>query len=305
MIKQTAYLEFREKYFDAAEKKEAWRKVMDGSALATSSAQIHANGKPCVEFTLKKQYHRKFAEITEANVGKPLGIFLDGKFIDAPIVNSVIPNGSGEISGGKMTIEDCQRLAVLLNAGALPVQVEVLESMTVSPLLGQISLVKSLAAMIIGLVLVMIFMVWYYRLPGMLANVALIVYACIVLYSMVVGKFVLTLPGIAGFILSIGMAVDANVLIFERLKEELWSEKSLRTAIDYGFSRAFTSIIDGHVTTFLGALILYWLGSASIKGFGLTLMLGTFWSVITAVFFTKTFVDFTAGYFQDRKLFGE
>jgi preprotein translocase subunit SecD len=121
---------------------------------------------------------------------------------------------------------------------------------------------------------------------------------------MVAGKFVLTLPGIAGFILSIGMAVDANVLIFERLKEELWAEKSLKSAVDHGFSRAFSSILDGHVTTFLAALILYYLGSASVKGFGLTLMIGTAWSLITAVFFTRVLMDFFINYFDNKKLYG-
>lgn len=305
LIKQTAYLEFKETRYDPATKKETWAKVMDGTALNKASAQLRTTGQPIVEFRLKKEYHRKFAEITERNVNKPLGIFLDGKLIDAPNVAETIPSGQGVISGGKMTLEDAQRLAVLLNAGALPVNVKVLESMTVSPMLGRISLMKSLVAMIIGLILVMIFMIWRYRLPGFLADIALIVYALVVLASMVVGNFVLTLPGIAGFILSIGMAVDANVLIFERLREELDAEKSLRSSVERGFSRAFSSIIDGHVTTFLGALILYYLGSASIKGFGLTLMLGTFWSVVTAVFFTRIFMDFTTVRFKNRKLYGE
>ncbi len=304
LIKQTAYLEFRETYYDPATKQEKWRKVMDGTALEKASAQLRSTGQPVVEFRLKKAYQKKFAEITERNIGKPLGIFLDGVLIDAPNVAETIPNGQGIISGGKMTLEDCQRLAVLLNAGALPVNVQVLESMSVSPLLGKLSLIKSMVAMIIGLILVMLFMIWYYKLPGLIADVALIIYAVVVLASMVVGNFVLTLPGIAGFILSIGMAVDANVLVFERMREELWAEKSLRSSIQQGFSRAFSSIIDGHVTTFLGALILYYLGSASIKGFGLTLMLGTFWSVITAVFFTRVFIDLVATYITDRKLYG-
>ena len=304
LIKQTAYLEFKERYFDPTEKKDKWRTVMNGTALSSASAQIKANGQPYVEFSLRKDKHREFAEVTERNVDKPLGIFLDGELIDAPNVGEPITGGHGSISGGKMTLEDCQRLAVLLNAGALPVNVEILESLTVSPLLGRLSLMKSLAAMMVGLTLVMAFMIWYYKVPGFLADIALIIYAIWVLFSMVVGNFVLTLPGIAGFILSIGMAVDANVLIFERIREELWSEKSLRSSIEQGFARAFNSIIDGHVTTFLGALILYYLGSSSIKGFGLTLMLGTFWSVITAVFFTRVLIDFTTTFVDNKKLYG-
>jgi preprotein translocase subunit SecD len=303
LIRKTAYLEFKEQYFDPTEKKDKWRKVMDGTSLDAASAQIRSNGEPYVEFSLRKDAHRKFAEVTERNVNKPLGIFLDGELIDAPNVGEPITGGHGIISGGKMTLEDCQRLAVLLNAGSLPVNVEILESMTVSPTLGFISLMKSLSAMIIGLILVMTFMIWYYKVPGLLANVALVVYAVWVMFSMVVGNFVLTLPGIAGFILSIGMAVDANVLIFERLREEMMADKSLKSSIDLGFNRAFTSILDGHVTTFLGALILYYMGSASIKGFGLTLMLGTFWSMITAVFFTRVMVDFTVNHLEDKKLY--
>jgi preprotein translocase subunit SecD len=145
--------------------------------------------------------------------------------------------------------------------------------------------------MIIAIGLIMVFMIWYYKIPGALASAALIVYTIVVLASMVLGKFVLTLPGIAGFILSIGMAVDANILIFERMREEVLADKTLKKSVELGFQRAFTSIIDGHVTTFLGALVLYYFGSSSIKGFGLTLMLGTFFSVFTAVFITRVFVE--------------
>lgn len=291
LIRQTAYLEFKESYFDNVEKTQKWRTVLDGTAIKSAAAEFRMSGQPLVTFTLHNEAAREFAQITQRNVGKPLGIFFDGELIDAPNVKETIPGGQGTISGGSMTLEDCQRLAVLLNAGALPVEVEVLESMTVSPLLGHESLMKSLIALIIGLALVMMIILTAYRLPGFAANFALIIYAILVLASMVQGKFVLTLPGIAGFILSIGMAVDANVLIFERIKEELAAGKSLRKSVELGFQKAFSSIIDGHVTTFLGAFILYYFGSAAIKGFGLTLMLGTFWSVITAVFITKTFIE--------------
>ncbi|MBI2251357.1 MAG: SecD/SecF family protein translocase subunit, partial [Armatimonadetes bacterium] len=143
----------------------------------------------------------------------------------------------------------------------------------------------------IGLALVMIFMVWYYHLPGLVANLALIIYSMVLLAIMSLWSFVLTLPGIAGFILSIGMAVDANILIFERLKEELKAKKTIRNSLEIGFKRAFSSILDSHVTTFLGALVLYYYGSSSVKGFGLTLMLGTALSLITAVFVTRVFLE--------------
>ncbi|MCE1246732.1 MAG: protein translocase subunit SecD [Firmicutes bacterium] len=291
LIKQTAFLEFKETYFDNVKKKLEWRTVLTGTAIKTATAEMSGHGEPYVSFVLQKGAVRDFAKITERNINKPLGIFFDDEMIDSPNVKEPITGGQGQISGGKMNLEDCQKLAVLLNAGALPVKVEVLESMTVSPTLGHESLMKSLMAMVIALVLIMLFMIWYYKIPGFLANIALIIYAIVVLASMVIGKFTLTLPGIAGFILSIGMAVDANILIFERMREEVVADKTLKKSVELGFHRAFTSIIDGHVTTFLGALVLYYFGSSSIKGFGLTLMLGTFFSIFTAVFITRVFVE--------------
>jgi len=290
LIKEVAYLEFKETYFDDVDKTQKWRTVLDGTAIKMATTEYSRN-KPSVSFELHKNAAKKFYRITERNVDKPLGIFFDGVLIDSPNVGEAIPYGRGMISGGKMDLKECQRLTILLNAGALPVKVEVLESMTISPTLGHESLMKSLIALMIGFMLVMMFMIWYYRVPGLTADLALIVYTIAVLACMVWGKFVLTLPGIAGFILSIGMAVDANVLIFERIREELWAERSLKKSVEVGFKRAFSSIIDGHVTTFLGALILYYFGSSTIKGFGLTLMLGTFLSVITAVFVTRVILD--------------
>lgn len=295
LIKQTGVLEFKEQYFNPLTKQQEWRTVLDGTYLKRNGAQVQfgvGNSKPMVAFELNPEGAKRFAQITQRNKGKPLGIFFDGKLTDAPIVEDVISGGSGVIRGGNMDVEACERLKVLLNAGALPVDVKILESMTVDPILGRESLMASLIAGFIGLFLVIVFMIWYYKIPGVLANVALIVYTMFLLGTMVIWKFVLTLPGIAGLILSIGMAVDANVLIFERLKEELWADKSLSNAIDTAFKRAFSSILDGHVTTFIGAMILYFFGSSSIKGFGLTLMLGTFWSMFTAVFFTRVFIDF-------------
>jgi len=309
LIKQTGVLEFKEQFFNPASKKEEWRTVLDGTYLKRNGASVQfggTSGKPFVAFAFNSEGGKKFAEITQRNVGLPLGIFFDGKLVDAPNVKSAITGGSGIIEGGNMDTESCERLKVLLNAGALPVDVNILESMTVDPVLGRESLMASLFAGFLGLFLVIIFMIWYYRIPGVLADVALVIYTLMLLGTMVIWKFVLTLPGIAGLILSIGMAVDANVLIFERLKEEIWAEKSLSNAIDTAFKRAFTSILDGHVTTFIGAMILYFFGSSSIKGFGLTLMLGTAWSLITAVFFTRVLVDFIFlnDIVKSKKLYG-
>lgn len=292
LISKTAHLEFKEQHYNPAKKTMDWKIVLDGTAIRKSQEEFGSGGQPIVTFELTKQGAKEFAKITERNVGKPLAIFFDGKLVTAPNVNEPIIGGSGQISGGQMTIEECRDIAMFLNAGALPVPIEILESSTVSPALGQESLKKSLIAGLIGLGLVCIFMIWYYLLPGVVADIALAIYTLFLLASMVVGNFVLTLSGIAGFILSIGMAVDANILIFERLKEELATGKTLKSSMSAGFKRAFSSILDGHVTTFIGAMVLYYFGSSSIKGFGLTLMLGTAWSLVTAVFITRVIIEF-------------
>jgi len=305
-VSKIAHLEFKEQYYVPTTKQMEWRTVLEGTALKRAEATYDSQSRHLVAFEMTDDGARKFAEITQKNVGKPIAIFFDNKEISAPVVQGVISGGHGQISGGKMTIEECNELANYLNAGSLPVPVEILESMTISPTLGQESLIKSLIASMIGLLVIMIFMIWYYHLPGIVANVALVIYSLMLLATMVVGNFVLSLPGIAGFILSIGMAVDANILIFERLKEELQEDKTLKTSIDIGFKRAWSSILDSHVTTFIGAGVLYWLGSSSIKGFGLTLMCGTLWSMVTAVFFTRVMMDFIIqnNIFTSRKIYG-
>ncbi|MHB2020745.1 MAG: protein translocase subunit SecD [Candidatus Xenobia bacterium] len=305
MVSKVGHLDFREMKIDPATGMEKWVPVMGGEYI--KSADYHVmNGEPEVTFEMTSEGTRKFGELTERLVGKPLGIFFDGVEIDAPRVNEPITTGSGRISGGKMSIQDCQSLANYLNAGALPVKIKILSSSVVSATLGQEALIRSMQAGLIGLVLVMLFMLYYYRVPGLLASIALVVYSVLCLATMNILGSALTLPGIAGFILSIGMAVDANVLIFERLKEELWGEKSIRSAVDLGFKRAFSSILDGHVTTFLGALILYTVATGSLKGFGNTLMIGTAWSMITAVVFTRVFMDAVvqSGMVRNRHMFG-
>lgn len=290
-LRKVARLEFKELRYDSTTRQESWTTVMDGTHIK------HADFEPVsaqanqgrVMFELTTEGRTKFGDLTTRMVGKPLGIFFDKKQVSAPTVKTPITQGSGEITG--VSITEAKEMADLLNAGALPVDVEIVSSMTVSPTLGAQSLMQSLVAGGIGLGLVIIFMFAFYRVPGLAANIALIVYTVLTLATMVIGGFVLTLPGIAGFVLSIGMAVDANVLIFERLKEELWSGKGLHTAVDVGFKRAFSSILDGHVTTFIGAAILYYIASGTIKGFGLTLMVGTVWSLVTAVTFTRVFMD--------------
>jgi preprotein translocase subunit SecD len=222
-------------------------------------------------------------------MGQLLGIFLDKKFVSAATIEGVITD-SGLIHGS-FTEDDVTRIANELNAGALPVPVTIVEKDEVGPILGQEDLQKSLVAAAIGLLLVLVFMGVVYRLPGVLADIALVVYVVALLALLSVAHAVLTLPGIAGFVLSIGMAVDANVLIFERIKEELWAGKSLRSATKIGFQRAFSSVFDSHFTTIVGAGVLFLLGTGTVKGFAYTLFWGTAFSLITAVFITRFLMD--------------
>ncbi|HTD35404.1 MAG TPA: protein translocase subunit SecD, partial [Candidatus Elarobacter sp.] len=215
---------------------------------------------------------------------------LDKKYISAATIEGVIST-DGMIHGPTFTEESVATLANELNAGALPVSLTIIEKDDVGPILGKEDLQKSLVASIVGLSLVLLFMVAFYRLPGFLADVALMVYVLMLLALLSVAHAVLTLPGIAGFVLSIGMAVDANVLIFERLKEELWAGKSLRAAVRVGFQRAFSSVFDSHFTTIVGAGVLYMLGTGTVKGFAYTLFWGTALSLFTAVVITRFFMD--------------
>jgi preprotein translocase subunit SecD len=178
-----------------------------------------------------------------------------------------------------------------LNAGALPVSVKIIEKETIGPTLGKLDLVQSMRAAALGLGLVLIFMIGVYRLPGLLADLALAIYVLVMMAILALSHATLTLPGIAGFVLSIGMAVDANVLIFERIKEELWNGKTMRASVRVGFQRAFSAVFDSHFTTIVGAGVLYMLGTGTVKGFAFTLFWGTVVSLVTAVFVTRFFVD--------------
>lgn len=310
MVKKAGRLEFREAQYDPETQDMKWVTRMDGAAVKSARPLIDdqsPTGSWMISFTLTSEGARDFGSLTKEIQGKPLGIFFDGEQISAPVVQGPILGGQGQITGS-FTKEEAVSLANFLNAGALPVDVKLLESYTVSPTLGAESLNTSLNAALGGILLVLAYIVVFYRMLGVVAGLALLVYAIIVLASMNIPtmQFVLTLPGIAGFVLSIGMAVDANVLIFERIREELDEDHTLMEAISYGFDKAFSSILDGHVTTFIGAGILFALGSASIKGFGLTLMLGTAWSMVTAIFVTRQFLNFaiyTLG-FKSKKLYG-
>lgn len=248
-------------------------------------------GEPLVAFEWDDEGAELFSQITGRLIGKPLGIFLDNELVSGPLVQSQIWQ-RGVIEG--LSLDEAQRLTIQLNTGALPVPLHIVREQTVSAILGADSLQKSLMAGMIGLGLVLLFMIVYYRLPGILASVALIIYATIVLSIFKLVPVTLTLAGIAALILSLGMAVDANILIFERTKEEIRSGKSLKAAIEAGFDRAWPAIRDGNVSTFITCAILYWFGSkfgaAPVMGFALTLFIGVAVSMFTAIVVTRTFL---------------
>lgn len=230
-----------------------------------------------------------FAEITEKNVGKPLAIFLDNYMISAPNVNEPIREGKAVITG-QFTLEEAKDLAMRLNAGALPVPINLISQQNVGASLGKISIEKSLLAGILGLICIALFMIFYYRLPGILAVCALFIYGLIILALFKLIPVTLTLAGVAGFILSIGVAVDANVLIFERMKEEYRGGKPLALAIDDGFKYAWSAIRDSNVSTLITCVILAWFGTSIIKGFAITLGIGVLVSMFSAITITRTFL---------------
>jgi preprotein translocase subunit SecD len=262
--------------------------VYTGAELKSAHPGFGQGGQPEVDFTTKDP--TKFANMTRKYFEQLLTIFLDRKYVSAATIQGIIST-DGMIHGTTFTEDSVAQLANELNAGALPVPLTIIEKDDVGATLGKEDLQKSLIASIIGLALVLIFMVVMYRLPGLLADLALFVYVLMLLALLSFAHAVLTLPGIAGFVLSIGMAVDANVLIFERIKEELWAGKSLRVAVRIGFQRAFSSVFDSHFTTIVGAGVLYLLGTGTVKGFAYTLFWGTIFSLLTAVVITRFFMD--------------
>ena len=266
------------------------KSVVTGADLKRVGPGTDRFGKPIVNIEFNAKGTKAFAKATAGSVGKPIAILLDKKVISAPTVQDPIPSGKAYISGS-FSIQEMHDLVIQLKAGSLPVPVKVVENKIVGPTLGRDSIQKSKVASIIGLVLIVLFMFFRYRLPGLMANIALVIYVLLTLAALNVLNATLTLAGIAGIILSIGMAVDANVLIFERIKEEIRSGKTIKTAIDAGFSRAFKTILDANVTTLITAVTLFWLGTGSIKGFAVTLSLGILVSMFTAVFITRILID--------------
>ncbi|TWH48892.1 protein translocase subunit SecD [Sporomusa sp. KB1] len=296
MLGRTALMEFQD---------ESGNVVLTGNDLKDARAQSDQGGQKLVAIEFTSEGTKKFADLTARSVGKHIAILLDKQMLTNPVVNEPIPGGKAVISGNR-SMEEAERLAILLRSGALPVKLDVLETRTVGPSLGEDSKAKSMHAFLIGITCVVTFMLLFYRLSGFVANVSLILYVMLLLFGLKMLNATLTLPGIAGIILSIGMAVDANVLIFERFKEEVRSGKTLRTAMDAGFSRAFATIVDTNATHVIAAAVLFFLGTGPIKGFAVTLGLGIILSLFTAVtatrFILKTLIH--ANIIKNSKFFG-
>ncbi|MBI2198542.1 MAG: protein translocase subunit SecD [Candidatus Rokubacteria bacterium] len=265
--------------------------LLTGADLSTARVSIdQTTSEPHVSVELNAAGAKAFADLTEANVNKRLAIILDGNVHSAPVIRERIPSGQAQITGG-FTSAEATDLAIVLRAGALPAPVQVLEERTVGPSLGADSIRQGIIAILASTALVCLFMLVYYRLSGLIANVALGLNLLVLMAVMAGFHATLTLPGIAGIALTVGMAVDTNILIFERIREELRSGKTVRAAIGAGFTRAFKTVVDTHVTVLVSGLILYQFGTGPVKGFAVSLMIGIVASLFTAVFFTRLLFD--------------
>lgn len=264
--------------------------VLSGGLLKGSWPGVDEYGNPVIDMEFNAEGAKIFAEVTARSVGKPIAILLDKKIISAPNVREPIPSGRAQISGD-FSIQEVQDMVIKLKAGALPIPVKPVEVRIVGPTLGKDSIDKSKFAGLVGFAVIAAFMILYYRLPGFLADLALCLYVLMVLAVLALIHATLTLPGIAGFLLSIGMAVDANVIIFERLKEELRLKKTIRLSIETSFNRAFSAILDSNVTTLIAAATLFFVGTGTIKGFAVTLSVGVAVSMFTAIVITRMLLD--------------
>ena len=263
--------------------------VVTGEELVDAQPSFDQNGAPAVSFRFNTTGARKFGDYTAENIGSPFAIVLDDEVVSAPTIQSHIPGGSGIITGN-FAVEESTRLAVLLRAGALPAQLDFLEERTIGPELGQDSIDAGKVATIVAFTLVLFFMFAAYGLFGIFANIALIINVALLFGLLSLIGATLTLPGIAGIVLTVGMAVDANVLIFERIREELNTAKGPARAIELGYEKALSAILDANITTFITAVILFAMGSGPVRGFAITLGLGILTSVFTAIFVTRLIV---------------
>ncbi len=302
LIGQTPVLEFRlmkegvqptgapeEKVNDFFEPAAITGKHLKSAQLQFNQSLQGVPNEPIVVLTFNAEGADTFAELTKNNVGRYFGIFLDGASISIPVIREAIPNGTAVVSGS-FTPEEAKELARNLNYGALPVPIELISTQTVSGTLGDKAVEAGVMAGLWGIIAVMLFMIFWYRLPGMIASVALLLYIVAVLALFQLIPVTLTAAGIAAFILSVGMAVDANILIFERMREELAGGKNTKDAIHDGFSRAWLSIRDSNISSMITAVILFWFGTSLIKGFALVFGLGVLISMLTAITVSRTFL---------------
>jgi len=266
--------------------------VLSGDVISDARVAIDSQyNKPYVSITFDSRGSRMFDQITAENVKKRMAIVLDGTVYSAPVIQERISGGRAQISG-TYTLEEATDLAIALRAGALPAPVKILQNLTVGPTLGQDSIEKGIKAALLGAILVVIFMLVYYRVSGVIADFALILNILFLMGALAVLGATLTLPGIAGIILTIGMSVDSNVLILERIREELKLGKTVRSAIDAGYDKAFSTVMDSHITTLITAVVLFQFGTGPIKGFAVSLSLGVIINLFTAIIGTKVVYDY-------------
>jgi preprotein translocase subunit SecD len=275
--------------------------VVSGEDLVDAQPAFDQNGRPAVNFRFNPTGARKFGDYTAANIGRPFAIVLDGEVISAPVIQSHIPGGSGIITGN-FTVEESTQLAVLLRAGALPAELVFLEERTVGPELGQDSIDAGRLAAIVGMVAVAAFMIACYGLFGVFANIALAINIVLIFAALSMLGATLTLPGIAGIVLTMGMAVDGNVLIFERIREELRLDKNPSRAIELGYERASSAIVDANVTALISAIIMFIVGSGPVKGFAITLGIGIITSQFTAVYVSRLIIGAWIGWRRPKTI---
>jgi protein-export membrane protein SecD len=265
------------------------KRVMVGGDTLVDAQPTFQNNEPVVSFRFDAAGAKRFGDATRENVGKPFAIVLDNKVINAPVIREPILGGSGIISGS-FTVQSASDLALLLRAGALPAPITILEERTVGPDLGADSIHAGATASIVGVILVVLFMILFYGLFGIFADIALFFNLCLMLASLSLLGATLTLPGIAGIALTMGMAVDANVLIYERIREELRAGRTMLSSLDAGFKRAFGTILDSHITTLVAGALMFWLGSGPVKGFAVTLSIGVLTSLFSAILVTRLLI---------------
>lgn len=279
--------------------------ILTGSDVKDAVANLDQQNNPVIDLQFKPEGTKKFKDATTKFLNQEIDIYMDNELVTNPKVEVVISDGKAQITGSK-TMEEAQRKAQIIKSGALPVTLKTESAQVVGASLGANALPQSILAGEVGIGIVLVFMLLYYRIPGIIADIALCLYIVLVLGAYSIIGATLTLSGIAGLLLTIGMAVDANVLIFERMKEELKSGKSIKSSIDAGFHRAMSSILDSNITTIIAGVVLYYLGSGSVKGFALTLVIGTILSMFTAITVTRTLIKLAAnmGWFKEKWTIG-